>query len=80
MWNNCTGQAEKISTGICGNYNLTHAQTVCTRLSFPSRPAPSGEPGFEAIKEPVLPDSTLHLYIQHQCMFSADSTVGNLTG
>ena len=29
-------------------YNLTHAQSVCTRLSFPSRPAPSGEPGFEA--------------------------------
>ena len=29
-------------------YNLTHAQTVCTRLSFPSRPAPSGEPGFKA--------------------------------
>ena len=28
--------------------NLTHAQSVCTRLSFPSRPAPSGEPGFEA--------------------------------
>ena len=21
-------------------YNLTHAQSVCTRLSFPSRPAP----------------------------------------
>ena len=29
-------------------YNLTHAQSVCTRLSFPSCPAPSGEPGFEA--------------------------------
>ena len=29
-------------------YNLTHAQSVCTRLSFPSRPALSGEPGFEA--------------------------------
>ena len=41
---------EKICTG--GDkflyYNLTDAQSVCTRLSFPSRPAPSGEPGFEA--------------------------------
>ena len=40
---------EKISTGGDKflHYNLTHAQ--CTRLSFPSRPAPSREPGFEAM-------------------------------
>ena len=41
---------EKISMG--GDkflyYNLIHGQSVCTRLSFLSRLAPSGEPGFEA--------------------------------
>ena len=46
---------KKISTG--GDkflyYNLTHAQSVCTRLSFPSHPAPSGEPGFEASENPI---------------------------
>ena len=36
-------------------YNLTHAQSVCTRLSFPSRPAPSGEPGFEASTHTPIP-------------------------
>ena len=29
-------------------YNLMHAQSVCTSLSFHSHPSPFGEPGFEA--------------------------------
>ena len=37
VWNNCMGQAEKISTGgdnfLC--FCLTHAQSVCTTL-FPA--------------------------------------------